>query len=106
MRMKVGILPCRSSRVCILTAALCFRNFAHGNNAKHKSMVVESNAYRLWSRSTPIGSLAQRGRAMRIKTCAKSAKIRQSRESLASASVERDTFALETHVVQLRAHRT
>src|ERR1700747_1697485 len=46
MRMKVGIEPRRSSSVCILTAALCLRNLAQGNNAKHKSMVVESNAYR------------------------------------------------------------
>src|SRR6266853_664889 len=28
--MKVGMLPRRSSKVCILTAALCFRNFAQG----------------------------------------------------------------------------
>src|ERR1039458_3509487 len=47
MRIKVGILPCRSSRVCIFTAALCFRNFAHGKSARHRSMVVESKAYRL-----------------------------------------------------------
>jgi hypothetical protein len=44
MRINVGILPRRSNKVCILTAALCLRNFAHGNRARHKSMVVESNA--------------------------------------------------------------
>src|ERR1035441_8491007 len=76
MRIKVGILPCRSSRVCIFTAALCFRNFAHGKSARHRSMVVESKAYRLWSRSTPSGSAAERGRALLIKTWANSAKMR------------------------------
>src|SRR5438132_1218756 len=40
-RMKVGMLPCRSSKVCILTAALRRRNFAHGNSDRHRSMVVE-----------------------------------------------------------------
>src|SRR5207253_9125243 len=47
MRINVGILPRRSNKVCILTAALYLRNFAHGNKARHKSMVVESNAYRV-----------------------------------------------------------
>jgi hypothetical protein len=55
---NVGILPCRSSNVCILTAALCLRNLAHGNSARHKSMVVESSAYKLCARSTPMGSFA------------------------------------------------
>src|ERR1700722_19944937 len=45
-RMNVGMLPCKSSRVCILTAALRCRNFAHGNSDRHRSMVVESRAYR------------------------------------------------------------
>src|SRR5438132_14274727 len=44
MRINVGILPRRSNKVCILTAALYLRKFAHGNKARHKSMVVESNA--------------------------------------------------------------
>src|SRR5260370_11772898 len=52
-----------------------------------------------------MGSAAQGGRAMRIKTCAKSAKMRQSRDSLASANVERH-LALETHVVHLGAQGT
>src|SRR5215471_12791174 len=73
MLINVGILPCRSSRVCIFTAALCLRNFAHGNNDRHRSMVVESRAYRLWSNSTAIGSQAYNGRAIPIRTCAKSA---------------------------------
>ena len=47
MWIKVGMLPCRSSSVCILTAALCLRNLAHGNSDRHRSIVVESNAYRL-----------------------------------------------------------
>src|SRR5271157_1818251 len=45
------MLPCRSSSVCSLTAALRRRNRAQGNNARHRSMVVESRAYRLCSRS-------------------------------------------------------
>lgn len=55
-------------------------------------MVVESNAYKLASKSIPIGSPAYSGRAMEIRTCAKSAKILQSRDSLASANVERATL--------------
>src|SRR5664279_3755863 len=43
-RINVGMLPCRSSKVCIVTAALPWRNFAHGNSDKHRSMVVESRA--------------------------------------------------------------
>jgi len=27
--------------VCILTAALCLRNLAHGNSERHRSIVVE-----------------------------------------------------------------
>ena len=73
MRMNVGILPCRSSSVCIFTAAFCLRNLAHGNSDRQRSIVVESRAYRVWSKSTPIGSWAYNGRAMPIKTCAKSA---------------------------------
>ena len=42
--MKLGMLPRRSSSVCILTAALVERNCAHGNNDRHRSMVVESSA--------------------------------------------------------------
>ena len=42
--MKLGMLPRRSSRVCSLTAPLAWRNFAHGNNARQRSMVVESSA--------------------------------------------------------------
>ena len=32
--MSVGILPCKSSKVWSLTAALILRNPAHGNNDK------------------------------------------------------------------------
>ena len=46
---------------------------AQGNGAKHRSMVVEPSAYRLWSRSTPIGSRAYNRRAVAISVCAKSA---------------------------------
>src|ERR1039457_1487832 len=43
---------------CIFTAPLWRRNFAQGNSDRQRSMVVESNAYRLWSRPTPMGSAA------------------------------------------------
>src|SRR5215469_3897828 len=42
MRINVGMLPCRSSIVCILTAALCARNLAQRNRERQRSMVVES----------------------------------------------------------------
>src|ERR1035437_1171832 len=59
-RIKVGMLPRRSSRVCSLTAALRRRNRAQGNSVRQRSMVVESRAYRLCSRSTPMGSRTYR----------------------------------------------
>jgi len=75
-----------------LDGGLAPTKLRHGNSDRHRSMVVESRAYRLCSRSTPIGSRAYSGRAMAIKTCAKSAKILQSCDSFASASVERATL--------------
>jgi len=42
--MKLGMLPRRSSNVCIFTAALFERKCAHGNIDRHRSMVVESSA--------------------------------------------------------------
>src|ERR1039457_4225061 len=66
MPINVGILPCKSSRVCSLMAALCRRKRAHGNSERHRSMVVESNAYRLASKSMPIGSPADNGRARHL----------------------------------------
>jgi hypothetical protein len=42
--MKLGMLPFRSSSVCIFTAALVVRKCAHGNTDRHRSMVVESSA--------------------------------------------------------------
>jgi len=42
--MKLGMLPRRSSSVCIFTADLVERKRAQGNTDMHKSMVVESNA--------------------------------------------------------------
>ena len=41
---ELGMLPRRSSRVCIFTAALVERKCAHGNSDRHKSIVVESSA--------------------------------------------------------------
>src|SRR5712672_701442 len=37
--MKLGMLPCKSSSVCILTAALVVRKCAHGKTARQRSMV-------------------------------------------------------------------
>src|ERR1035438_1455153 len=54
-RINLGMLPRRSSSVCSLTAALRRRNRAQGNSVRQRSMVVESRAYRLCSRSTPMG---------------------------------------------------
>jgi hypothetical protein len=42
--MKLGMLPRKSSSVCILTAALVVRKCAHGKTARQRSMVVESSA--------------------------------------------------------------
>src|SRR6266852_3972166 len=39
-----GMLPCRSISVCSFTAPLRSRKRAHGNIARHRSMVVESSA--------------------------------------------------------------
>ena len=41
---NVGMLPRRSNSVCIFTTALRWRNWAHGNSFRHRSMVVESSA--------------------------------------------------------------
>src|SRR2546423_7459541 len=42
--MKLGMLPRKSSRVCIFTAALVERKCAQGKTDRHRSMVVESSA--------------------------------------------------------------
>src|SRR5208283_3533234 len=42
--MKLGILPRKSSRVCIFTAALVVRKCAQGKTDRHRSIVVESRA--------------------------------------------------------------
>ena len=39
-----GMLPRKSNNVCILITPLCVLNFAHGNNARQRSVVVESRA--------------------------------------------------------------
>jgi hypothetical protein len=44
MWMKLGMLPRRSSSVCIFTAALVERKRAQGNTDRHRSMVVESSS--------------------------------------------------------------
>ena len=41
---ELGMLPRKSSSVCILTAALVVRKCAHGKTARQRSMVVESSA--------------------------------------------------------------
>src|ERR1039458_8347968 len=70
--MKVGIGPRRSSKVCILMAPFRDRNRAQGNTDKQRSMVVESKAYTVLSRSKPSDSLEYMGRAVWMSTWAKS----------------------------------
>jgi len=41
---EAGMLPRKSSRVCIFTAALVERKCAQGKTDRHRSMVVESSA--------------------------------------------------------------
>src|ERR1035437_4228129 len=53
--MKVGIEPRKSSKVCIFTAAFCWRKCAYGKTERQRSIVVESSAYTVASRSTPRG---------------------------------------------------
>ena len=91
MWMKAGMAPRRSSSVCSLMAALVERNGAQSNKLRHRSIVLESSAYTVLSRSTPSESPAYSLRARRISTAARSDQMRQSRDSLASASVERLT---------------
>lgn len=40
-----GILPHKSSKVWSLTAPLSVFNYAHGNNARQRSIAVDSRAY-------------------------------------------------------------
>jgi hypothetical protein len=56
--MKLGMLPRKSSSVCILTAALAFRKCAHENTDRQRSMVVESRAYSVLDDSSLKSSLA------------------------------------------------
>src|ERR1019366_543178 len=60
---KLGILPRKSSSVCIFTAALVVRNGAHGKSDSDKSIVVESRAYAVLARWRPKGSLVYSLRA-------------------------------------------
>src|ERR1022692_3531537 len=85
---KLGIGPRRSSSVCILTAALVERKFAHGNSERHKSIVVLSRAYTVLTRSIPISSAIYSLRARLIRAAARVDQIRQSRSSFASAKVD------------------
>src|SRR3546814_5033147 len=92
--------PRISSRVCsLMPPCPAWTARAHGNTDRHRSMVLESSAYTVWAKSTPSGSSAYRRRAVPIKVCAKSAWIRQSRRSLASASVLRS----EEHTSELQS---
>lgn len=105
MLIDVGISQWRSNSVCTLTTALCLRNFAQGKNERHRSIAIESPTYILCSRSTLIGSMACRGRVMRIKPCAKSTKKHQLWLSLVSANVDRATRPRNSHGVSLAARR-
>jgi len=44
IKAQAGMLPLMSSKACNLTAAFVFRNVAHGNRSRHRSMMVESSA--------------------------------------------------------------
>lgn len=65
-----GILPRKSSSVCSLTADLRVRNCAQGKSDRHKSTVVASKAYKVWSSSrvhpcracVPLGSAFEQSR--------------------------------------------
>ncbi len=76
MRIKVGILPCRSSSVCILTAALCFRNLAHGNNDRQRSMgwnpkhTGSGRGPRRWDRERRAAARCRLGPAQNRRRCA------------------------------------
>ena len=59
--MKVGIFPRKSSRVCNLTADLVERNSAQGKTDRHRSIVDESSAYTVLSRSRAKSSPAIQG---------------------------------------------
>jgi hypothetical protein len=63
----------KSGSVRILTAALVERKCAHGNNDKHKSMVVDSDAQTVLSRSAGRLSPVYSRRARAISRCANSA---------------------------------
>ena len=48
MAIKDGILPRKSSKVCILIAPFCVLNFAHGNSARaflNNYEMIEDNRY-------------------------------------------------------------
>src|SRR5208337_4706526 len=98
---KLGIAPRKSNSVCSLIAALVERNGAHGNSVRHRSMVVESNAYTVLSSSRPNGSVAYNRRAMRIKAWANSQYKRQSHRSLASAKFLRVKLPRNPKMIRL-----
>ena len=64
--MKLGMEPRKSSRVCILTAALVVRKVAQGNIDRHKSIVVESSAYAVSCNSVANSSSAYRARVQDV----------------------------------------
>ena len=102
MLMNVGILPCRSSRVCILTTALCWRILAHGNSDRHNGR--ESARRDLCVRSTTMGSSAWSGRAMPINT----REVGVDAPVVALVSVGQCGArypAAKSHVIQFAAHR-
>src|SRR5712692_7769652 len=105
MWMNVGMLPCRSSSVCILTAALCLRNLAHGNSDRQRSMVVESqcvhtlidfDADRIGGIERSCDADQDLGELGIDAPVARLVRVGQCRARY---------LAVEAHVVKLRAHR-
>jgi len=89
IKIKVGILPLKSSNVWILIAHLEYFPFAQANNLRLKETVVESSAKTSLSMSTFGIVLSEyMGLTVFIKYSPKSAKILQSLFSLALDSVD------------------
>ena len=87
MEMKDGMLPRRSNKACGLMAPFVFPNLTQGNKERHWSIVDESRAQTASSSSMPKSASTYKSLTILISTWTKSAYIRQSLFSLASAKV-------------------
>ena len=102
----MGMLPCRSSSVCTFTAALCWRNCAQGNKRETESMVVESSAYRVWSRSTPDRIVGMKGSGDADQMLRKISEDAPVVSLVGIGQRGARHLAAEAHVVELAAQRT